>query len=55
MFSEKGFHTMAVHIITDSASDLTLAQAQELGVTLAPLKVVFSTEEYLDVFDLESE
>ena len=36
MFSEKGFHTMAVHIITDSASDLTLAQAPELGVTLAP-------------------
>lgn len=55
MFSEKGFHTMAVRIITDSASDLALAQAQELGVTLAPLKVVFSTEEYRDVFDLESE
>lgn len=46
---------MAVRIITDSASDFTLAQTQELGVALAPLKVVFSSEEYRDVFDLGSE
>lgn len=39
---------MAVRIVTDSTSDLTKCQAQELGVDVMPLKVMFGEDEYID-------
>ncbi|MGN0038937.1 MAG: DegV family protein [Coriobacteriales bacterium] len=45
---------MALRIITDSASDLTLREADELGVEVVPLKVVFNGTEYRDAYDLGS-
>lgn len=45
---------MALRIIADSACDLTLEQARELGVEIVPLKVLFGGTEYRDVFDLDS-
>ncbi len=39
---------MSVWIITDSASDLTPAEARRLGVRLVPLTIRFGGEEYLD-------
>ena len=39
---------MAVKIITDSASDITQAQAAELGIEVIPLTTVFGGTEYLD-------
>jgi len=39
---------MAVKIITDSLSDLTSDVAEELGVTVVPLTVLFGHESYLD-------
>lgn len=39
---------MSVRIITDSASDITQAEAQELGITVLPLKTIFGETEYLD-------
>lgn len=43
------------HIITDSTSDLTLSQAEALGVTMVSLKVVFSDGEYEDKRELTNE
>lgn len=39
---------MSVRIICDSACDLTQEQAQELGITILPLKILWEGEEYLD-------
>ncbi len=39
---------MAVKIITDSLSDITSDLAEELGVTIVPLTVLFGHESYLD-------
>ena len=39
---------MSVKFLVDSAADLTLQEAKELGVTHLPLKVLFGEEEYLD-------
>ena len=39
---------MSVKFLVDSAADLTLDEAKELGVTHLPLKVLFGEEEYLD-------
>ncbi len=39
---------MSVRIITDSASDISPAQAKAWGVELIPMTVVFGSEEYLD-------
>lgn len=39
---------MSVRIITDSASDITQAEAKELDIDVLPLKTIFDTEEYLD-------
>src|SRR4030042_5457305 len=39
---------MAVKIITDSLSDITSSLAEELGVTVVPLTVLFGHEQYLD-------
>jgi len=41
-----------IKILVDSASDLELAEAEELGVTLAPLQVRFGNEEFLDGINL---
>lgn len=45
---------MAV-IITDSTSDLTLAQAEELGVEMLSLRVHFGAESYLDKREITNE
>lgn len=39
---------MCVKFLVDSAADLTLDEAKQLGVTHLPLKVLFGEEEYLD-------
>lgn len=39
---------MGVKFLVDSAADLTLSEAKELGVAHLPLKVLFGQEEYLD-------
>ena len=39
---------MAVKIITDSTSDLSLEQAAQLGVEVLPLRVIFGETEYID-------
>ena len=39
---------MSVRIITDSASDITQAEAKELGIHVLPLKTIFGETEYLD-------
>ena len=39
---------MAVKIITDSASDITQAQAAKLGIEVIPMTTVFGGTEYLD-------
>ena len=46
---------MAIRIITDSTSDLTPAKAQQLGVHVMPLKVIFGEDEYLDGVTLTAE
>lgn len=46
---------MSVRIITDSASDITQAEAQELGITVLPLKTIFGEEEFLDGVTLDHE
>lgn len=43
---------MPVRIITDSAADLTVEQADELGVRIVPLTIRFGDEEYTDVIEL---
>lgn len=37
---------MAVRIITDSTSDISLEQAAKMGITIVPLKVIFGDKEY---------
>lgn len=39
---------MAVKIITDSLSDITSDRAEELGITVVPLTVIFGRETFLD-------
>ena len=39
---------MSVRIITDSACDITQAEAKELGIRVLPLKTIFGETEYLD-------
>jgi DegV family protein with EDD domain len=46
---------MTVKIVTDSTSDLTPKIASELGITIVPLNVHFSTETYRDGVDLTAE
>lgn len=41
-----------VKILVDSAADLELAEAEALGVTLAPIQVRFGNEEFLDGVNL---
>ena len=39
---------MSVKIICDSASDITQEEAKELGITVLPLKIMWSGQEYQD-------
>ncbi|MDE5729853.1 MAG: DegV family protein [Clostridia bacterium] len=41
-----------IKILVDSASDLELAEAEKLGVTLIPMQVRFGNEEFLDGINL---
>lgn len=41
-----------IKILVDSASDLELAEAEKLGVTLAPMQVRFGKEEFFDGLNL---
>jgi DegV family protein with EDD domain len=43
---------MPVKIVTDSAADLTVEQADALGVRIVPLSIRFGDEEYVDVLEL---
>ena len=46
---------MVVRIVTDSTSDIPLAQAEALGITVVPLTVFFGDEAYLDGVELDNE
>ena len=44
---------MSVRIITDSASDISQAEANQLGIDVLPLKTIFGQEEFLDGVTLD--
>ena len=46
---------MAVKIITDSLGDIPSNVAEELGITIIPINVLFGTETYRDGIDLTNE
>ena len=46
---------MTVKIVTDSVSDLPPEVANELGITVVPLNVIFGTESFRDGIDLTTE
>ena len=46
---------MGVKIITDSTSEISLAEAKNLGIRVVPLKTVFADGEYRDGIDLQPE
>lgn len=39
---------MSIRIIVDSASDISQAEAKELGITVIPMRTTFGEEEFLD-------
>lgn len=41
-----------VKIVTDSAADLSLAEAEEMGVEIVPLSIRFGDDEYTDLYEL---
>ena len=43
---------MTIHIVTDSASDISLEEAEDLGIEIVPLSVRFGEAEYTDLVDL---
>lgn len=43
---------MAIRFLVDSAADFQPAEAQALGLTVLPLKVLFGEQEYLDTVNL---
>ena len=43
---------MAIHFITDSASDVLPCEAEKWGVTVLPMKILFGTTEYADCINL---
>ncbi len=43
---------MAVRIVTDSTSDIPVKVAQELGITVVPLTVLFGHQSFLDRVDI---
>lgn len=46
---------MSVKIITDSGSDFSIEEAENLGIGMVPLIVSFEDEEYRDAYDLTHE
>jgi len=46
---------MTVKIVTDSTSDITRALAEELGVAVVPLTVIFGHETFLDRVDMTTD
>lgn len=46
---------MGVRIITDSACDMSQAEAQEKNITLLPLTITFGEEEYQDGVTINNE
>jgi DegV family protein with EDD domain len=44
-----------IHLVTDSTSDMTQAEAHTLGVTLVPLVVRFGEDQYRDGIDLDAD
>src|SRR5579859_854107 len=45
---------MAVRIVTDSTSDIPIAQAETLSISIVPLTVFFGEEAYLDNVELDN-
>ena len=43
---------MSVKLLTDSATDITQKQAQELGIELLSMPITFGDEEFFDGVDL---
>ncbi|MFQ6122976.1 MAG: DegV family protein, partial [Dehalococcoidales bacterium] len=43
---------MTVKIVTDSLADIPSELAEELGITIIPVNVLFGTESYRDGIDL---
>ena len=43
---------MTIRIVTDSASDISLGEAEDLGIEIVPLSVRFGEAEYTDLVDL---
>ena len=43
---------MTIRSVTDSASDMSLAEAEDLGIEIGPLSVRFGEAEYTDLVDL---
>ena len=43
---------MTIRIVTDSASDISLDEAEDLGIEIVPLSVRFGEAEYTDLVDL---
>lgn len=46
---------MSIKIITDSTSDISKEQAEELDITIIPLRVIFEDREYFDGIDITVE
>ena len=44
--------SMTIHIVTDSASDISLEEAEDLGIEVVPLSIRFGESEYTDLTDL---
>ena len=43
---------MTIRIVTDSASDISLGEAEDLGIEIVPLSIRFGEAEYTDLVDL---
>ena len=43
---------MAIKILVDSASDISLKEAKEMGIELISMQITFNNEDYLDGVDL---
>lgn len=46
---------MGIRIITDTTSDISMEQANEMNITLVPLKVIFGDKEYKEGIDITIE
>jgi DegV family protein with EDD domain len=46
---------MGVRVVTDSACDLPVARAEELGIEIVPLTIRFGSDEYVDREELTNE